>query len=78
MQAGKGQKLHVDDFGTLWRIPLPGDEPLVMVEVVNSTPEPDGSWHTYWLRVPPTMATAKQAVLWTHDLPVEAAPLAMT
>ena len=33
----------------------PGDDPMVMVEVINSSPEPDGSYRTYWLRVPPTM-----------------------
>jgi hypothetical protein len=39
-----------------------------MVEVVNATPEPDGTYATYLLRVPPTMRTAKQAVAWTFDM----------
>lgn len=42
-----------------------GEEPVVVVEVVNSTPEPDGSHRTYFLRVPPTMRTATAAVAWT-------------
>jgi len=39
-----------------------------MVEVRNSTPEPDGSRRTYFLRVPPTMRTAREAVAWTFGL----------
>jgi hypothetical protein len=46
-------KAHVDDFGTLWKVNVPGDEPLTMVEVVNGSPEPDGTFRTYFLRVPP-------------------------
>ncbi|WP_442810207.1 DUF6745 domain-containing protein [Streptomyces sp. W16] len=30
-----------------------------MVEVLNSTPEPDGTHRTYWLRVPPSTRTAR-------------------
>jgi hypothetical protein len=57
--------IHRDDFGTLWRKDIPGDEPLVMVGVVNSTPEADGSYKDYFLRVPPSVKTAKEAVAWT-------------
>ena len=32
---------------------LPDDEPIVMVDVVNSSPEPDGSFRRYMLRVDP-------------------------
>lgn len=42
-----------DDFGTLYRKEIPGDEPLMMVKVVNSTMEPDGSFKDYFLRVDP-------------------------
>jgi hypothetical protein len=41
------------------------DEPLQMVRVKNSTPEPDGSYKHYFLRVPPDIATARAAVAWT-------------
>jgi hypothetical protein len=61
-----------DETGTLWRIALEGDEPVVMVEVLNSTPEPDGSVRTYWLRVPPTTRTARAGVAWTFGVPEEA------
>jgi hypothetical protein len=57
-----------DDAGVLWRIDLPGDEPVVMVEVVNATAEPDGTRRTYWLRVPPQTRTAREGVAWTFGL----------
>ncbi len=55
-----------DDFGRLWRL-QPGidGEPLVVVEVVNSTLEPDGTARRHFLRVPPETKTARQAVAWT-------------
>jgi hypothetical protein len=70
--------VHADDFGSLYRIDLAGDEPLVIVRLINSTPElgresglvqaPDGSWRKlYWLRVPPTIKTAREAVAWTFN-----------
>jgi hypothetical protein len=58
-------EIHQDECGTLFRKELRGDEPLVMVKVVNSTPEPDGSLKEYFLRVPPTIQTAHEAVAWT-------------
>jgi hypothetical protein len=68
-----------DDFGVLYRRELADDEALVMVKVVNSTPEPDGSFKDYFLRVPPTMTTAKEAVAWTFGMKADAyAPLAQT
>ncbi|MCT6779212.1 hypothetical protein LXH09_21475 [Streptomyces sp. CS7] len=62
------EPVHRDETGILWRIALDGDEDVVMVEVVNSTPEPDGTYRTYWLRVPPTTRTAKGGVAWTFGL----------
>ncbi|WP_432135408.1 DUF6745 domain-containing protein [Streptomyces sp. bgisy154] len=63
--------VHRDETGVLWRIDLEGDEPVVMVEVVNSTPEPDGTHRTYWLRVPPTVRTAREGVAWTFGVDAE-------
>jgi hypothetical protein len=60
--------VHRDETGTLWRIDLVEDEPVVMVEVLNSTPEPDGTRRTYWLRVPPSTRTAKAGVAWTFGI----------
>jgi hypothetical protein len=72
MQDMGGIVLHEDPTGRLWSLnparllPQPGD--LKMVEVVNGTPEPDGSRKTYWLNVPPDVETARQAVAWTYGL----------
>lgn len=73
------EPVHRDETGVLWRIALDGDEDVVMVEVVNSTPEPDGTSRTYWLRVPPSTRTAKNGVAWTFGLQgKEYAPLRQT
>lgn len=68
--------LHEDNFGKLYRQELPDDEPLVMVRVLNSTPEPDGSIKPYTLRVDPELRidgkpqklTARNAVAWTFGM----------
>jgi hypothetical protein len=49
----------------------PNDEPIFLLEVINSTREPDGSFKHYWLRVPPTMKTARDAAAWTFDIPAD-------
>jgi hypothetical protein len=53
----------------LLQIEQAGDEPLVAIEVTNSTQEPDGAWKNYLLRVPPTLRTCAAAVAWTFDVP---------
>jgi hypothetical protein len=59
-------KIHQDEYGTLYRKrSSSGDEPFVAVELKNSTPEPDGTYKIYVLRVPPTITTAREAVAWT-------------
>jgi hypothetical protein len=62
--VGGGERLdHDERYGTLWRHDFPGaGEPIMMVEVVNSTLEPDGSRKRHWLRMPPEMQMARQAV----------------
>jgi hypothetical protein len=57
-----------DAFGTLYRLEHPHRAPIVLVKVRNSTPEPDGTWKDYFLRVPPDMRTAREAVAWTFGL----------
>jgi len=55
-----------DDFGKLWTTTIRLDgERTHLVEVVNATAEPDGSYRRYFLRVPPTITTARQGVAWT-------------
>lgn len=62
------KEIHRDSFGVLYRKDQDGEEPLVMVELENKTPEPDGTYRKYFLRVPPTMRTARQAVAWSFGL----------
>ena len=64
----KAAPIHQDPFGTLYRFTVLDREPLVMVKLLNSTPEPDGSRKVYLLRVPPDMTTAHAAVAWTFGL----------
>lgn len=74
-QNGKGMfavdsgavKEQSDDFGTLYRKKVENDEDILQVKVVNSTPEPDGSFKDYWIRVPPTMKSAKEAIAWSFS-----------
>src|SRR5262249_45904307 len=67
--ATGGRPSQQDDFGRLWRLGhLMDDEEYVTVEVVNSTPEPDGSFRHYFLRVPPETSTAREAVAWTFEI----------
>lgn len=76
MQAQGAILKHKDETGELWaRDHRPGrsqwrgdNDDLIMLKVKNSSPEPDGTFKDYWLRVPPTMRTAKEAVAWTFGL----------
>ena len=60
--------IHRDSTGELYRAEIADDEPIVMVKVRNSTPEPDGSVKDYWLRVPPQIQRARDAVAWTFGI----------
>lgn len=60
-----------NEMGTLYLKQLPGDEPIALVRVKNSTPEPDGSFKEYFLRVPPHMKTVQEAVAWTFRMNAE-------
>ncbi|MCC6980353.1 MAG: hypothetical protein IT343_18685 [Candidatus Melainabacteria bacterium] len=63
------RKVQEDKCGALYRQSF-GDnhEDIVIVHVINSTPEPDGSYNNYFLRVPPTTRTAREGVAWTFGL----------
>ena len=41
------------------------EEPITVVMVYNSTPEPDGNIKRYFLSVPPNMKTCAEAISWT-------------
>ncbi|MFR9793435.1 DUF6745 domain-containing protein [Streptomyces sp. MB22_4] len=79
LEESGAEPMQRDETGVLWRLELEGDEPQVMVEVVNSTPEPDGTHRPYWLRVPPRTRTAREGVAWTFGLEeAEYAPMRQT
>lgn len=58
-----GKRIQQDETGTLWRAGV-----IWAVEVQNGTPEPDGSFRKYFLRVPPTVSTAREGVAWSYGL----------
>jgi hypothetical protein len=68
LRESGAEPVQQDEAGKLWRIEMPSDESIVMVEVVNSSPEPDGTFNVYFLRVPPSTQTAKAGVAWTFGL----------
>ena len=72
IRDGGAELVDEDATGRLWRREMPSswprDEAVTMVEVHNSTPEPDGSRRTYFLRVPPETRSAREAVAWTFGL----------
>ena len=43
LMESNAKEIHRDDSGVLYRKEIAGDEALVMVKLLNSTPEPDGS-----------------------------------
>jgi hypothetical protein len=79
LDAGGRRVDHDERYGTLWRREVADDEPIVLLEVINSTREPTGEFRRYWLRVPPQMQKAHEAVAWTFDRPAtEYAPVVET
>lgn len=67
-------ELDHSDVGTLYEI-----SGLKIVKVVNSTPEPDGTYKDYFLRVPPGIKTSQEAVAWTFGMkPEEYQPAAQS
>lgn len=59
---------HDPKIGTLHHVHF-GELVVAVMEVVNSTPEPDGSYRLYWLRVPPQFKSARTAIAWTFRMP---------
>jgi hypothetical protein len=63
-----GEEFMTDEFGTLYAKRFPNDEPVVMVRVTNKTKNPDGTYDTYFLRVPPFVRSPREAVAWTFGM----------
>lgn len=77
LSDSNAQLIDRDEFGTLYKKSNNNDEPLVVLKVINSTPEADGTRKEYLLRVPPYITSAKEAVAWTFDLSAEEYSLAV-
>jgi Domain of unknown function (DUF6745) len=65
---GGAARVAEDETGVLWRKIWPDSDIWAAVEVVNATPEPDGTRRHFFLQVPPTMRTAREAVAWTYGM----------
>jgi hypothetical protein len=70
LKVSDAELLNADGWGDLYRVNIPDDEPLVMVKLINSTPEPNGKRKQYLQRVPPSIETAEAAVAWLGGLNV--------
>ena len=57
-----------DPCGELFVREMPEGEAIFMVKVINSSPEPDGTFKEYVLRVPPNVRTPREAVAWTFGM----------
>jgi hypothetical protein len=68
LTLGGASKVAQDATGTLWRKTWFAGDAWAAVEVVNGTPEPDGTYRHYVLQVPPEMPTARAAVAWTYGM----------
>ncbi len=66
--SGAAFRVSEDDTGILWERRWPDGDAWAAVEVINGTPEPDGSRKRYFLQVPPNMLTARSAVAWTYGM----------
>lgn len=65
LRKSKASIIDKSDRGILYSMPIRNDDPIVAVEVLNSTAEPDGSHKRYLLRVPPKTKTVTAAIAWT-------------
>jgi len=68
MRDCKAHAIDTTKHGVLYRKGIEDDESIVMVKVVNATPEPDGSRKEYFLRVPPHITSVEQAIAWTFAM----------
>jgi hypothetical protein len=68
MQELRPTLVAEDEFGKLWRVNFGDPDSYTLLEVRNGTPEPDGSSRRYFLSVPPSARSPKEAVAWTYGL----------
>jgi len=69
---GGAARIAEDETGILWRKVWLGYDAWAAVEVINATPEADGTHKHFFLQVPPDFSTAREAVAWTYGLSTKA------
>jgi hypothetical protein len=65
---GGARKVAQDETGVLWRKIWLNFDIWTAVEVINATPEPDGTHRHYFLQVPANINSAREAVAWTYGM----------
>ena len=65
---GGARKVAEDETGVLWRKIWLNYDIWTAVEVINATPEPDGTHKHYFLQVPANINSAREAVAWTYGM----------
>jgi hypothetical protein len=65
---GGAAKVAEDETGVLWRKTWLAYDAWAAVEVINATPEPDGTRKHFFLQVPANLRTAQEAVAWTYGM----------
>jgi hypothetical protein len=68
VRQGGAVRVAEDETGVLWRKTWLSADAWAAVEVINATPEPDGTHQHFFLQVPAHMRTAREAVAWTYGL----------
>jgi hypothetical protein len=65
---GGAERIAEDETGILWRKTWLAADTWAAVEVINATPEPDGTRKHFFLQVPAHIRTAREAVAWSYGL----------
>lgn len=66
--GSRAERVHADRTGELYRLASIDEGLEAVVKVINATPEADGSRKDHFLRVPPDVRTAREAVAWTFGM----------
>jgi hypothetical protein len=69
---GGATRVAEDETGILWRRNWLAADAWAAVEVINATPEPDGTRRHFFLQVPANLRTPREAVAWTYGMRAEA------
>jgi hypothetical protein len=69
---GGADRVAEDETGILWRKTWLSFDAWAAVEVINATPEPDGTRKHFFLQVPAHIRTAREAVAWSYGLSANA------